>query len=151
MPIQPEPAKRDIKKPVRRIMSRPAIWTSVDATVAEAASQMLIHGIGFLPVVEEGRIVGTVTDRDLAIDVLSRFKDLGPLPVRDVMRCLALTCTEDTTVEEAAYLMGGHQVRRLPILDADGVLVGVVSLTDIALEISEQLAGETLGEIAEDR
>lgn len=112
---------------------------------------MLIHGVGFMPVVEEGQVVGTVTDRDLAIDVLSKHKALAPLGVRDVMRKHTLTCCEETTVVEAAYMMGDHQVRRLPVLDATGMLAGVISLADIALEISEQLAGETLGEIAEDR
>ncbi|MEO0703460.1 MAG: CBS domain-containing protein [Pseudomonadota bacterium] len=149
--MKADPKLSDIHKPVSRIMSSPVVWIDANASAAEAAAQMMIHGVGFLPVLKDGDVVGTVTDRDLAIDTLPRHKDVARRLVHEIMHYGVQTCTERTTVEEAAHLMGHHQVRRLPVLNAKGVLMGVVSVADIAVEVSEHLAGETLGEIAEER
>lgn len=141
----------DIQRPVSRIMSSPVISISGSASVAEAAAKMMMKDVGFMPVLEGKHVIGTVTDRDLAIDVLSKEMDYARRSVREVMRPGVQTCWAHDTIKVAAGLMGDYQVRRLPVLATDGTLVGVVSVADIAVEISEKLAGEALGEIAEER
>ena len=136
---------------VQEIMTVPANYTSPQDSAASAAEQMQSLGIGVLPVVEEDRIVGILTDRDLLLALARQDRGLKELPIAAVMRPRVICCRAEDTIEAAAALMGDHQVRRLPVLDDEGHLAGLLSVTDIAVHASEQLAGETLGEIAEYR
>ena len=107
--------------------------------------------VGFVAVIESGALVGVVTDRDIVLRSVSVNGRANDILVSDVMSRHVLTCLECQTVENAAARMGDNQVRRLPVLDETGNLVGVLSLDTIAEDYSESLAGETLGEIVEER
>ncbi|MBO6604516.1 MULTISPECIES: CBS domain-containing protein [Paracoccaceae] len=133
------------------IMTAPLITISVDCPVSRIAARMDDHGIGALPVVQDGRLAGIVTDRDLVVRVISGSGFASTKTAQDIMTPGAFWCRADHSVETLAALMGDHQVRRLPVLDGRDRLVGMVSLGDIAEHVSERLAGEALGEIVEDR
>ncbi|MBY6068847.1 CBS domain-containing protein [Leisingera aquaemixtae] len=136
---------------VQEIMTVPARCASPQDSAASAVELMHSLGIGVLPVVEEERVVGILTDRDLVLALAGQERGLKELPIAAVMTPGAVCCRAEDTIEAAAALMGDHQVRRLPVLDDAGHLAGLLSVSDIAVHASEQLAGEALGEIAEYR
>ena len=121
---------------LKDLMSRDVKVISPDMTIREAASQMRDGDFGMLPVGENDRIIGTITDRDIAIRGVAEGKD-GGTKVRDVMSEGISWAYEDDSVEEAAKIMSERQVRRLPVVDRDKRLVGIVALGDFAVERSE--------------
>jgi len=135
---------------VSDVMTRGAECTHPDATVREAAIRMQALDVGSLPVCENDRIVGTVTDRDVTVRVTAAGADPNDARVRDTMTPGIYYVFEDQDVEEAAGLMKEKQVRRLPVLNRDKRMVGIVSLGDLAVETNdEELAGNTLEAISE--
>ena len=116
-------------------------------TAQEAARTMGSENIGSLPIVDGDRIVGVVTDRDLAIRVLAEGKDgtttVGEIASRDVV-----TIDPQQTLEEAARLMAEHQLRRLPVVEEDGKLVGILAQADLAQRGHDALTGETVQRIS---
>jgi CBS domain-containing protein len=106
--------------------------------------------VGLLPVCEEDRLVGMVTDRDITIRSTSEGLDPWTTPVRDAMTREVIFCFEDQDVAEAARLMKEMQVRRLAVLNREKRLVGIVSLADLAVDAGdEQMAGQTLERVSE--
>lgn len=100
-------------------------------TMADAARMMKKIDAGFLPVGENDRLVGMITDRDLAVRGVA--EDRGPnTPVRDIMSAEVLYCFDDESLDDVASQMGAQQVRRLPVLSRSKRLVGVISLGDIS-------------------
>ncbi|MFW8595060.1 CBS domain-containing protein [Cribrihabitans neustonicus] len=136
---------------VQEIMSAPLRWVHPQEDIATAALQMRRLGVGALAVVEAERIVGFVTDRDLILALAGQEGFLSGIAVSNCMTARVICCRTRDSVEAAAALMGDHQIRRLPVLDEKGRLAGLLSVSDIAVHASEQLAGEALGEIAEFR
>ena len=129
-------------------MSRDVKVISPDATIREAAQQMLSGNFGMLPVGENDRMIGAVSDRDIAIRAVAEGKD-GNTKVRDVMSSGIFWAYEDDSVDDAARLMSEHQIRRLPVVNADKRLVGIVALGDFAVVSSDiKTAGEALSEIS---
>jgi CBS domain-containing protein len=121
---------------------------SPDMSIRDAASQMRDGDFGMLPVGENDRMIGTITDRDIAIRAVAEGKDTGT-KVRDVMSDGISWAYEDDSVEAAARIMSERQVRRLPVVDRDKRLVGIVALGDFAVESSEiRPAAEALSEIS---
>lgn len=134
-------------------MSSPVIGALSTTTIREAAERMRTQNVGTLPVFRDDRPIGIVTDRDIVLRALGApgFM-LGPdTAVADIMSRDLITCLAEGEVVEAAALMGERQVRRLLILDPAGAAVGILSLGDIAEHVSEELAGQALGEISEAR
>jgi CBS domain-containing protein len=122
-----------------------------DDTVARAASEMRERNLGFLPVcTPDGQVVGVLTDRDLALRVLAEQRPLQT-PVADVMSRDPVLCPADAELELADGLMRAHRKRRLPCVDAQGRLAGVLSLADVARYCDHRRAGELLDEIAQRR
>ena len=121
---------------LKDLMSRDVKVISPDMTICEAASQMRDGDFGMLPVGENDRMIGTITDRDIAIRGVAEGKDAGT-KVRDVMSEGISWAYEDDSVEAAARIMSERQVRRLPVVDRDKRLVGIVALGDFAVERSE--------------
>lgn len=116
-----------------------------DATVKEAAEKMSRLEIGPLPVCDGERLVGMLTDRDLTIRTTARGCDPNTTKVRDAMTSEVVYCFADHDVQIAAQMMEMRQIRRIPVLDRDKRLVGIVSLGDLAVETQEQeLAAKTL-------
>ena len=135
---------------VNEIMTRYAECIAPDACVQEAAERMKALDIGALPVCEDDRILGMVTDRDIAIRCVAEGKDACSVMVRDIMTPQVIYCFEDQDVTEAAKLMHDKQVRRLPVLNRRKRLTGIVSIGDLAVEDgNEQLVGEALEGISE--
>lgn len=133
---------------LKDLMSRDVKIISPDATIQEAALQMRIGNFGMLPVAENDRMIGAVSDRDIAIRAVADGKN-GSTSVREVMSTGVFWAYEDDTVEDAAKLMSENQIRRLPIVNADKRLVGIVALGDFAVVSSDiKTAGKTLSEIS---
>jgi CBS domain-containing protein len=120
------------------------------ATLQEAAMRMQELNVGALPVCDKDRLVGIVTDRDIALRSVARGQDPRQDTVRDVMTPQIIYCFDDQNVEEVAAQMRDHQVRRLPVLNREKRLVGIVSLGDLAVEADEQLTGNALRGISAD-
>jgi len=121
---------------VQDIMSVDPNTVTPDTPITEAARLMKNHGVGMLPVVESEdslQLVGVVTDRDITIRHVAEGH-LSDCPVREAMTERVSTCTADENVDRVMALMAQEQVRRIPIVDERGNLVGVVSQADILLE-----------------
>jgi len=136
---------------VSKVMTRDAECVRPDTTVQEAARKMRDLDVGPLPVCgDNDRLVGMVTDRDIAVRAVADGQDTRTTQVRDVMTPDIIYCYEDQDVGEAARLMKENQVRRLVVLNRDKRLVGIVSLGDLAVETgNERLAGNTLEAVSE--
>ena len=134
---------------LKEVMSRDVQVSSPDDTIMEVAQQMREGNFGMMPVGENDRMIGAISDRDIAIRVVADGKDPGATRVRDVMSNGIVWAYEDDSVDDAAKLMSEHQIRRLPILNADKRLVGIVALGDFAVESANiEAAGEALSEIS---
>ncbi len=112
---------------------------------------MLVHDIGSLPVIDGRKPVGMLTDRDLVLRVLCSDPQTCALTVGEIMSPQLITCYAHQSVMEAAALMGDAQTWQLLVVDDAGEPVGMLSLGDIAEHVSEELAGQALGEIVESR
>lgn len=133
---------------LKDVMSRDVQVISPDNTIAEAAKHMRKGGFGMMPVEEHDRIIGAISDRDIAIRAVSHGKD-SSTKVRAIMSEGIVLAHEDDSVGEAATLMGKHQIRRLPIVNSDKKLVGIVALGDFAVESSDiETVGEALSKIS---
>jgi CBS domain-containing protein len=132
---------------VNECMTRDVTIASPQETICEAAKMMADCDAGALPVGENDRLIGVITDRDIAI----RGVALGKSPdtkIRDVMSSEVRYCYEDEDVSAVLRNMGDLQVRRLPVLSRDKRLVGIVSLSDLAHHGAVSPAGEALSDIA---
>ena len=121
---------------LKELMSRDVKVISPEMTIGEAARKMRDGDFGMLPVGEDDRMIGTISDRDIAIRAVAEGKDAGT-KVREVMSEGIAWAYEDDSVEQAAMIMSEHQVRRLPVMNRDKRLVGIVALGDFAVESSE--------------
>ena len=128
---------------VSEVMTRDVQTVRPDQPVQEAASFMLSADAGSIPVTEGDRLIGMITDRDIAVRGIA--KGYGPdTPVRELMSSDIVCARVDDDVEEVAVRMGEAQVRRLPVLDREERLCGIVSLGDLAREADEECAEEAL-------
>jgi CBS domain-containing protein len=119
-----------------------------DTTVQEAARLMKTEDVGALPIVEDGRLTGVITDRDLAIRAVA--EGLGTeTPVRELASKDVVTVDPEQSLEEAARLMGQHQIRRLPVVEEDGRLVGMLAQADVAAAGHDTLTGEVVEKISQ--
>ena len=134
---------------VNEVMTHGVYTTSPDDTVQTAAQTMADLDTGVLPIGENDRLIGILTDRDLTMRVVGEARDPTTTFVRDVMSPEVRCCFEEDSVEEAAVKMAQWQVRRLPVLSKEHRVVGIISLGDLAREATPEIAGGALGEIAE--
>ena len=107
-----------------------------DATIEEAAQEMRDGDFGLVPVAEDEELLGVITDRDIAIRAVAEGKDPSTL-VREIVSEEVVWASEDDSVEDAARIMSDHQIRRLPVVDAEQHLVGSVSLGDFAVDSAD--------------
>jgi len=135
---------------LRDIMTRDVEIVSASASLKEAAGKMKSLDVGLMPVCDGDRLQGILTDRDITIRATAHGRDPKKTKVSDVMSTDLAYCLEEQEVEEAVSLMEARQIRRIPILNQDKRLVGIVSLADIAIHVRDRdLSGETLEEISE--
>lgn len=119
-------------KSIKDVMTPSCQWVSPEANVAEAAKIMRDSDVGFLPVGENDRLIGTITDRDITIRVVASKRDAAEVSVREAMSKKLLYCYDDQTADEICQNMAAMQVKRLPVVNRAKRLVGVVSFADLA-------------------
>lgn len=129
------------------VMSKDFKFVTPDTSVQEAAQIMRDLDVGFLPVGENDRLIGMVTDRDIAVRSTSEGQNPSSTPVRDVMTPKTYYCYEDQDVEEICDNMSEIKVRRLPVVNREKRLVGVVSLGDVSQACHRAKSGDALQEI----
>ena len=134
---------------LKNLMSRDVKVINPDMSIKEAAIKMRDGDFGMMPVGEDDRMIGTLSDRDIVIRAVADGLD-ADTKVRDVMSEGIAWAYEDDSVENAAKIMSEWQVRRLPVVDRDKRLVGIVALGDFAVESSDiQPVAEALSEISQ--
>jgi CBS domain-containing protein len=125
---------------VREVMTREAIFCGPESTLEEAAFLLRKHNCGFLPVVGDGgNVIGVITDRDICIALGTRNRRPSEVRVWDVMPRKLFTCMEGDDVHCALKTLRDARIRRLPVIDRDGSLTGVLSIDDIVLKARDQL------------
>lgn len=135
---------------LRDIMTRNVEIVSADSSLKEAATKMRELDVGLIPVCDGDRLQGMVSDRDITIRATADGRDPVKTKVSEIMSTDIAYCLEDQEIEEAISLMEARQIRRLPVLDTNKRLVGIVSLGDVAVHIGDRdLTGETLEEISQ--
>ncbi|MBV9998095.1 MAG: CBS domain-containing protein [Verrucomicrobia bacterium] len=126
---------------LNQIMTADVQVVSPDASIIDAAEKMRSLDVGVLPVTERERLVGIITDRDITIRAVAEGRDPKRTRVRDCMTSGAVFCFEDQDSDDAVLLMEQQQVRRIPVLNRDRQVVGVVALADIATRLGQEMAG----------
>jgi len=135
------------------VMTREPVAVEPGDSVTRVATLMKQEDVGSVPVVESGAargLVGIVTDRDLVVKVLAGGRPVDQAKVNDAMTPDPVSCREDDDVEKAIALMKEHQVRRIPVVDANGALAGIIAQADIATRIDlDRKTGELVEAISE--
>lgn len=135
-------------KSVKQVMTSNPATVEADASVTEAGRIMRDQDTGIVPVIEDGRLVGTVTDRDIVVRVLAAGRDPQSTSVQEVASTDIVTVDPQQELDEALRLMARHQVRRLPVVEEEGRLVGIVSQADVARQADDKRTGELVEEIS---
>ena len=134
---------------IRELMTDKPCSIDADKPVAYAAKMMRDENVGLAPVVEGDRLVGTLTDRDIAVRVVAEGRDPESTTVREVASTNLVTVDPQQDLEEALRLMAEHQVRRLPVVEEDGRLVGVVAQADVARHGDDRQTGQVVEQISQ--
>jgi CBS domain-containing protein len=137
-------------KNVHEAMTSNPCAIEADRSVAYAAKMLKQEDVGVAPIVESGRLVGMLTDRDIVVRVVAEGKDPDSVSVRDVASSNVVSIDPRQDLDEALQLMARYQVRRLPVVEQDGRLVGVVAQADIADVAKPKKTGELVEEISRD-
>ena len=132
---------------VGKCMTRDVELVSPTQTIRDAAQMMAELDAGALPVQQDDRLVGMITDRDIAVRAVAQGKS-PETPVRDVMSHELLYCFDDQEIEDVSRNMGEVKVRRLPVVNRDKRLVGIISIGDLARKEEQTLTGSTLARIS---
>jgi CBS domain-containing protein len=136
-------------KSIRDAMTSNPRGVETSTSIVEAARLMKSEDVGPLPVVEGGRLVGMVTDRDIVLRVVAEGKDPQSSTVGEIASRDLVTVDPQQDLDEALRLMAQHQVRRLPVVEEDGRLVGILAQADIAREGKDAKTGQVVQEISE--
>lgn len=135
---------------VKEVMSKKPEYIDPNTTLKAAAAEMQKYDFGFIPIGENDRLVGVVTDRDIAIRAVAGGKNPNTTHVRDVMSKNVIYCFEDDDIDKAANTMSSKQLHRLVVLNSKKRLAGVISLGDIATHCkSDTLCGHIVECISE--
>jgi CBS domain-containing protein len=135
-------------KSVQELMTSNPCSIDSDKSVAYAAKMMRDENVGLAPIVEGDRLIGTVTDRDIAVRVVAEGKDPESTKVTEIASTKLITVEPQQDLDEALQLMGKHQVRRLPVVEEGGRLVGVVAQADVARNADDARTGELVEEVS---
>ena len=133
---------------IREAMHPKADWASHDMPVSEVAKMMADEDIGAVPVGKDDRLVGMVTDRDIVVRVVAAKRDPERTRAEDVMTPGIVYCTTTESMEDAIHLMEQKRIRRLPVLDENRRMVGILGLGDVAHAAGQSLAGELVHAVA---
>ena len=133
---------------VREVMTDRPRCVTLETPISEVAELMESEDIGSLPVLDGEELAGMVTDRDIVIRAIAKGKDPRGMPVREVASREPVTVYAEDDLSNALKKMASEQVRRLPVVDDDNRLVGVLSQADVAIEAKEKSVGEMVEEIS---
>jgi CBS domain-containing protein len=133
---------------VKEMMHKGVEWVSPDTSITAIAEMMQEGDIGAIPVGENDRLVGMVTDRDLAVRGLVKGTDISKLTAKDVMTKGVTWCRDSDSATEAARLMETKHIRRLPVIDEKKRMVGMLSLGDLSHAASQRTAVEALKSVS---
>jgi CBS domain-containing protein len=133
---------------VKDVMHGGAEWIAPQTPVADVAQKMRDLDIGAMPVGENDRLIGMVTDRDISCRAVANGKDIGSLTARDVMSKGIVFCRDTEELEDAVRIMEQHQIRRLPVINDQKRMVGMLCLGDIASAAPHALSGEVIASVS---
>lgn len=135
---------------VLQVMTKDVRHCKSSESLAECSRKMSELDVGSMPVVDpHGNLAGIITDRDITIRAVANDVDVSEAPVGDYVSTPVITVSPELEIEEASALMSEKQIRRLPVLDNEGVLIGIITLGDLALSIDEQKVGHALHEVSQ--
>jgi CBS domain-containing protein len=133
---------------IRDAMTSNPSNVEMSSSVVEAARLMKSEDVGSIPVTEGERLVGIVTDRDIAIRVVAEGKDVQSVTVGEIASKDLVTIDPQQDLDEALRLMAQHQVRRLPVVEEDGRLVGILAQADVAQQGDDTKTGQVVEQIS---
>jgi CBS domain-containing protein len=134
---------------VREHMTDRPRCVTPETLVSEAAELMASEDVGSLPILDGDELIGVITDRDIVVRAVAKKKNPQGMPVREVASSDLVTVGPEEDLSEALRLMATHQVRRLPVVDEDNHLVGVLAQADVAAGAREKSVGEMVEEISQ--
>jgi CBS domain-containing protein len=132
---------------IKEVMTRDVRACEPNAPVAEAAKMMAQEDVGPVPIIEDGRLVGIVTDRDIVVRVVAEGRDPNATTVNEIASTNLVTVSPDDDLDEALKMLAENQVRRLPVVEGER-LVGIVAQADIARLGKDSKTGEVVEEIS---
>jgi CBS domain-containing protein len=133
---------------VNDVMHRGATWVGPETPISELARMMRDEDIGAIPIGEDDRLIGMVTDRDIVCRGLANGGDCATLTARDVLSKPVLYCRTDEDVEDALRIMETNQIRRLPVINEKKRLVGILAIGDVSEKLGRDLTGEVMRSVA---
>ena len=136
------------ERKIRDVMTSNPSSVEPSTPVQQVATLMRDQDVGPIPIVEKGTVTAIVTDRDIVLNVVAEGKDPSSTTVGEIASRDLITVDPEQTLDEALRLMAKHQVRRLPVCEEDGRLVGIVAQADIARAGDDQRTGEVVEEIS---
>jgi CBS domain-containing protein len=122
---------------VKEVMTKDVRTCALNSDLSEVARTMWMHDCGVIPVVDNGQVIGVITDRDICIAAGCKNQVPAAITVGEVMTRKLYSCLPDADIREALETMREKQVRRLPVIDAKGKLCGILSLDDVAIKARE--------------
>lgn len=134
---------------VKEAMHTGVEWVEPDTPVSEIAQKMRDLDIGAIPVCEEDHLVGIVTDRDITCRAVAKGDDISKMTAGDVMTEGVIYCRDTEDLQDAIHLMEDKQIRRMPAIDEDKRMVGMLSLGDVSHATSQQIAGEVVKAVSD--
>jgi CBS domain-containing protein len=143
-------ADKEAGMKVKEIMAPDVETVRSNQTVKDIAERMVRQGIGYFPVSDRGRLVGVITDRDIVCRVVVDGRDPVATKVREVMSKAVAYCFDEDDLVTAVQLMEQNRIRRMPVLDREQRLVGVLSLTDVARHAPHRLTAELVEAVTRD-
>lgn len=135
-------------KSIREVMTMNPETVSKDSSVADAARIMRDHDTGIVPIVDGDRLVGVVTDRDITVQTVADGRDPHMTTVGEIASAHLVTLDPQQNLDDALQLMAQHQVRRLPVCEEEGRLIGIVAQADVARHAKAKQTGEVVEEIS---
>ncbi|HEY5661083.1 MAG TPA: CBS domain-containing protein [Gaiellaceae bacterium] len=134
---------------IRDVMTSEPRTIDAGQSVAYAAKMMRDEDVGLAPIVEDDKLIGMLTDRDIAVRVVAEGRDPDEVTVGEVASRQVVTVDPQQDLDEALRIMAKHQVRRLPVVEEDGRLVGIVAQADVAREGNDKQTGALVEEISQ--
>ena len=133
---------------VKDAMHKGAEWVAPDTPVSQVAKKMRELDVGSIPVGENDKLIGMVTDRDITCRAVANGKDLSKLTAREVMTKGIVYCRDGEDLDDALRIMESKKIRRLPVIDEKKRMVGMLSLGDVSHSASHELSGELMAAVS---